>query len=175
MKNQIFLVLLVGFIAFSCKKKEIEIKPILTAQLNGKEWYSSRQSAVYNTNDSTLIHFLFEYVLPNEEESEALVFYSADPVVGRKVIINHRVQAYTKDTCASHFSTVVGGDVILEKYDVDETGAENFLLIDSYDKASGRVTGSFQVTYFNNDLYYSNWLPERLEFKEGRFDLVIDK
>ncbi len=163
----IFICLCIG----GCKKDD----SFFVASLNGNAWNVSEKKAVMHTNNSGLIDITFLNILEPEGRSEYLAFLNIKPEVGTKTVAKLKGSVgYGQDTCSSFFLTITdGGCVGLENYAIDEASNGNYLFIDSYDETTGRITGRFQATYFNNDLHIENWLPERLEFTDGRFDLII--
>jgi hypothetical protein len=175
MKKLLFLVLLISSFLLSCKKEKTPSEPVLVAKLNGVDWYSTRQSIYPFTDGSGLVGIIFEHVLPNGEEGEVLIFTALYPEVGNKEVIKTRSERFSRDTCASFFNSILGGDAVLAHYELDEKDPNRFLIIDSFDAETGRMTGRFQVSYSSDYIDHLSWLPEKLEFKEGKFDLVIDK
>jgi hypothetical protein len=69
-------------------------------------------------------------------------------------------------------------DYVEVNYKVDEKGV-NDLTITSYDALSGKMTGEFNLTFdkiYRNirDKYYES-LPQKLEYRNGKFTVYVKK
>lgn len=171
MKNIVYIILL-GFIAISCKKEDENTKTTATALKNGKAWIA--KSSVRRAIDNDLFVFEFDVFNSNNERRQSLYFLNIGMQLGIFSLTPFREHISNQIPICGFSTLSSDGDVLDQIYRVIEnTSTIEILSISSDNK---RITGKFDVTLERDTSNQNpnNAHPDILTFKDGFFTVYLD-
>jgi hypothetical protein len=189
MKNLFFLLCLISF-ALSCRKKEPttpanfitgELGTITGLTANGlslprKDMTLEIKAIKSNICNPLLYDIEIRHKTPNSNAFVESFGFSKLPYgkTGKFPLI-HPTAAMDCDTVvSSSFLMLDGGDVVIGIY-IPQEKTNNYVQIESFDKNTGEVTGTFDIIYkqeSSNALARSIY-PGNIHFEKARFKLKV--
>ncbi|MDE0471291.1 MAG: hypothetical protein OXH57_05070 [Ekhidna sp.] len=200
MLRLVFTWIILLFLTTCNQEEELKIPGIYTGTVsalkNGERWSALARADCWSASTSSKVpdslYFFLDADVYNNGKGP-VPSSTADPLPGyafltesfviRKFRLTSEKQYITSidnqnqlALVSSYYLTVVGGDVLGDKYDLDTTATSNFIQIINYDSSKAEIEGIFNVTLsLSKDANDGKVPPEKFEFTEGRFTVKVEK
>ena len=156
----------------SCKKEEprfIIYNGVMEVTINGEPISLETETEFEDPNQETF------WVGATKERNEGplLIWEQMGiekmPFSMERFVLHSDVGQPVYDGPYGFYSTLEGGDVPSDLYDLDST-ANNFVQITAFHEDVGVIVGEFEMTFLLDTQTHNFYeVPERLEFRDGHF------
>jgi hypothetical protein len=183
MKTLLYYLIIGIFLSLSCKKAPLYNIYVYSGTINGllinnnswpvpKNWKSTADGAISPSGPGCQggLGLLSIRSLTSENFIRESIAMSGLPLKTGKFVVTSDTSKCFTSPGASLFLSASDGDVLVGDY-MPLSSAENSITIQSYNAASGDVSGSFDITFVKIDLasgYYTNY-TDTVRFKGGQF------
>jgi hypothetical protein len=185
MKTKMFLFLcFASQLCFTACKKEFhgasrmtEPNGLMSAMLNNGDWITAYNEARYEPANPALFGF-GSYIYVDGLKTQSLYFSNIDPNNSQpqalfSVAASQRLKMDGKTVVSAGFSNV-DDDAALDAYQVIDSLADNFVVVDSYDPSTNKVKGRFNVKMLRDfNAAFTPGFEDTLVVKNGAYEFVL--
>lgn len=182
MKKQIIILLAaMSFLVSSCSKEEIQLNRnyfgVVQALKNGEKW-KPLIYATQNRREPDYIYITMDIYNKQGFERESLALHHVPKREGSSLIKpRDTIENFEDENNIRHYSSyytsIADGDVTCSSYQVDDSvEVAGYVNVTKYDKQSGTLEGTFEVTLVKERSCETNAL-DTIHFTKGVFSTKI--